>query len=230
MTVHSRPFDHATEACAKSSVDTRRSRKGKQHVEDVPSDAPSPKHRKGDPNKGKGVADNGNKEPQSPVFIGVDAFSHLSPDTIDKSTHRLSVSGNSTVFNSKPEEVSFKMYKVFLLPQYQIALASLHHARLEMLGAHLHHQRYNRDDVQAWIRPIEEANENLESDLKDARAKHVGAKEQIKELSVEKAQAQQKASDAQQSCEALKAEVRSLKAEVELLKDQENKSLDSGVT
>ncbi|KAK4421989.1 hypothetical protein Salat_2149600 [Sesamum alatum] len=57
--------------------------------QDVPSDTPSPKRHKSD--KGKGVAGSGNEEPQSPLFMGVGALSHLSPDTIDKLTHRLSV-------------------------------------------------------------------------------------------------------------------------------------------
>ncbi|KAK4428326.1 hypothetical protein Salat_1132200 [Sesamum alatum] len=249
-TVRSRPSDRAAEAPDEQSVDTKKSQKGKECVDDVPSDAHSTKHHKGDSKKGKGVAGSETEEPQSPVFMGVDAFSHLSSDTIDRSTHRLSVCykrlarareeinkalklnthlppnetplvpdwqvlENSSVFHSKPGEVSFEMYKACLIPQDQIALAI--HALLEMLGgiyttrlifldpfctcfpyhsppsfylvyvmqlAEVLHAmslqcsnwRYDREDIEAWIQSVEEANENLEWDLKDARARHADAK------------------------------------------------------
>ncbi|KAK4441745.1 hypothetical protein Salat_0509400 [Sesamum alatum] len=115
------------------------------------------------------------------------------------------VSTTSSVFNNKAGEVYFEMYKACLLPQDQIFLGSLHHARPEMLGAHLHHQcsywRYDRDDIQAW---------------------------EIKGLIAKKSQAQQKASDAQRSCKALKSEVQSLRSVIEVLRSSENKAFESG--
>ncbi|KAL2249411.1 UNVERIFIED_CONTAM: hypothetical protein Sindi_2414800 [Sesamum indicum] len=42
----------------------------------------------------------------------------------------------------------------------------LHHPRMEMMGAHLHHQRYDRGDVEEWMQALEDTNQNLEEDLK----------------------------------------------------------------
>ncbi|KAK4438412.1 hypothetical protein Salat_0175500 [Sesamum alatum] len=136
---------------------------------DAPSKAPSPKRRKSDKGKGiegsgkkvvgddEGVACNRDEEPQlinRPTIFGV-CYKRLARAREEinqalKLNTRLSpnktplvpdwqVSGNSSIFHRKPRETSFEMYKVCLLPRDQIALASLHHARLEMLSAHLHH-------------------------------------------------------------------------------------------
>ncbi|KAK4412605.1 hypothetical protein Salat_2907600 [Sesamum alatum] len=76
--VKSRPNDPTPKTCAESSVDTRQWKSQKIVGRGVA---------RGD----EEVAGAGNAKPQSPVFMGVDAFNHLSPDTIDKLAHRLSV-------------------------------------------------------------------------------------------------------------------------------------------
>ncbi|KAK4421453.1 hypothetical protein Salat_2095900 [Sesamum alatum] len=206
-------------ARADSPTQTGRFRKGKQHVsKPAPSDVPCPKrHQEGNCDKGKRVVEGEDEEgPLPPMFMGIDAFSHLTPNTINISTNRLGVcyknvwlepgprsarlsisdtqlppdevsfildwqvSSNSSVFNSKVREVSFEMYKVGIHPQDQIALASLHHAHLEILGANLHHQlaevlhamslqcsywHYDFNDIQSWIKSIEASNQSHQSDL-----------------------------------------------------------------
>ncbi|KAK4416919.1 hypothetical protein Salat_2517400 [Sesamum alatum] len=83
------------------STDSRRPQREDRAVD--PPEGSSPKHRRSD--KGKKVMDSetrvppkkeevigdGGAEPQSPVFMGVDTFSHLLPGTIDKLTHRLGI-------------------------------------------------------------------------------------------------------------------------------------------
>ncbi|KAK4416563.1 hypothetical protein Salat_2481800 [Sesamum alatum] len=291
-TIRSRPSDAGVKAQTEPSVGTRPVKSKGRAAPDVSPAASSPKRRR--PSKGKEVAaepvevessaeEGGSEcggEAQSPVFMGVDALSHLSPETIDKSTHRLGVcykrleraraetnqslklntrlppnetalvpnwqvSGNSSVFHSKPGETSFEMYKACLLPQDQIALAGVHHARLEMFGAHLHHQlaevmhamslqcsywRYDRDDLQSWIQNIEEANESLKAELSESHAKYLGAEEQIKSLEAEKARLERQSSDSQRAIDVLKSEVRNLKAKVDTLRAKENKAFEAGVT
>ncbi|KAK4428744.1 hypothetical protein Salat_1174300 [Sesamum alatum] len=280
--VRTRPRDSAVKAQTDPSV-------GEESGRSCPP-APSPKRRRSD--KGKEVEVEhveieeseevvGVEEgmaAQSPVFMGIDAFSHLSPKTIDKSTQRLrvcykhldraraeinqtlklntqlppnevplvpdwQVSGNSSVFHNKPGETSFEMYKACLLPENQIALASLHHARLEMLGAHLHHQlakvmhamslqcsfwRYDRDELQFWIENIEESNEILKAELSEVQAWYLNAEDRIKGLEVEKARLEKQASESQRAADALRSEVRNLKTEVEALKAREEKAFESG--
>ncbi|KAK4414871.1 hypothetical protein Salat_2594100 [Sesamum alatum] len=46
------------------------------------------------------------------------------------------VFAESSMFDCRPGDISFELYKVFLLPRDQLALASLHHSRLEQVGAH----------------------------------------------------------------------------------------------
>ncbi|KAK4426683.1 hypothetical protein Salat_1437000 [Sesamum alatum] len=241
--MRSRQNNPAPSACVGSPINTlpRRSQKGSRATE--PPEVSSPKRCRGD--KGKRVADpnirvsgddkevvgGGSSKPQSPVFMDVDAFSHLSR-------------GPLIVFQNKPGETSFEMYKVCILPKDQIALANLHHARLEMLGAHVNHQlvevlhamslqcsywRYDRDDLQAWIQYIEDTNENLKVEVNDAKARQSEAEDRIKELESEKAQAEKRASDALRANEALRSKVRSLRSEVEALKAHETKAFDSGV-
>ncbi|KAK4423039.1 hypothetical protein Salat_1886500 [Sesamum alatum] len=171
-------------------------------------EASNPKRHKSDkgkrvPDDSEGATGGGGEEPQSPVFMSVDAFA-IFP---------LRLLTSQPIAYVKLGETSFEMYKACLLPQDQIALASLHHTRLEMLGAHLHHQlaevihamslkcsywRYGRDDIQAWIQSIEDAYESLKTELSEVQA-------------------------------SLQAEICSLKAEVEASKARENKVYDSGV-
>ncbi|KAK4416051.1 hypothetical protein Salat_2712500 [Sesamum alatum] len=290
--VRSRPSDTDVKARTEPSVSTHPMKSKGRDVPEVPPSVSSPKRCW--QSKGKKVAaepvevessEEGGEpecgeEAQSPVFMGVNALSHLSPETIDKSTRRLSVcykrleraraeikqalklntqlhpneaplvpdwqvSGNRSVFHSKPGETSFEMYKACLLPQYQIALAGIHHARLEMLGAHLHHQlaevmhamslqcsywRYDRDDLQSWIQNIEEANESLKAELSDSQTRYLGAEERVKSLEAEKARLERESSDSQRAIDALKSEIRNLKAEVDTLKARENKAFEAGVT
>ncbi|KAK4428513.1 hypothetical protein Salat_1151000 [Sesamum alatum] len=124
------------------------------------------------------------------------------------------------------------MYKACLLLQE----ASLYHALLEMLGAHLNHQlaevlhamslqcsywRYDRDDLQAWIQSIKDVNESLKAEANGAKARQLDANELIKEVENDKAKLRNEPpmSNGRMSSES----------KVEALKARETKAFESGV-